>query len=381
MTEVTVIYGEEMLQHAPSGFDPKRPDWTEIVKRRLGDADEGGMNFTHPERPERLEVIIESLRSDPIADVYWTTGIRAPIETLSLAHSREHVELIQSYRGRSAWLSPDTTAVSEGSVLAAETAAGSACAAVDASVMTRSGRSFALVRPPGHHAHRSKSEGFCIFNNVAIAVEHARAHHGFERVLVVDFDAHHGNGTQSFFAEDSNVMHFDIHAEAPIYPGSGALFETGSGEGFGTLVNVPVPAKTGNAVMIEALEAILVPAAIRFGPELIVVSAGFDGHRSDLLLDQTEEGFAVVTSRLLELADLLTDGKIAFVLEGGYRDALSVSVRACLEVMAGGRVPAVPLGGEDPGRGHLQLASSFHNRPIYRARRNRVAVPANGALR
>lgn len=369
MTEVTVVYREEMLDHAPTGYDPNHPDWTEIVKKRLGQEDEGGMDFTHPERPERLQTIRRSLEERPVEGTLWASAEPASRELLELAHTPRLIERVQSHRGKSGWLSADTTAVSEGSVLAAEIAAGCACVAVDAAVSTTSGRSFALVRPPGHHAYADRSAGFCIFNNVAIATQHARVNHGVERVLIVDFDAHHGNGTQAIFTGDPNVMHFDIHAEAPVYPGSGGLFETGTAEDFGTIVNVPVPLKTGDGVMLEIIDAILIPAAVRFRPDLIIVSAGFDGHRSDLLLEQTEDGFAAMTARLLDLAQLLTEGKIAFVLEGGYREALSVSVRASLEVMAGGPVPSIALGGPDPGRSHLQLASNFHNRPVYRVPR------------
>ena len=364
MTEVSIIYDEKMLDHAPSGFDPKRPEWTEMVKRRLGDQDEGGMKFTHPERPERLEAIVRSLTERPIFGVTWKNAAPAPRATLSLVHEGKYLDFIESYRGKSGWLSPDTTAVSEGSVDAAQLAAGCACAAVDAAAEGAQ-RAFALVRPPGHHAHRDRAEGFCIYNNVAIAVEHARKNLGVGRVLIFDWDAHHGNDTQAIFTGDPDVMHVDIHAEAPVYPGSGSLVDTGGSMDRGTIINVPVPPKTGDAIMIEIIEAILVPAAIRFQPDLIVVSAGFDGHCHDLLLNQSERGFAYMTHQMLELADLLTGGRIAFVLEGGYRDALSLSARSVLEVMAGKEPPRPELGGPDPGRGHLQLASIFHNRPVY----------------
>ncbi len=365
MSSVALFYHPEMLQHAPDGYDPAHPEWTERVKRRLGNLDEGGMSFTHPERPERLEAIIESLRAAPIDGLEWHEPAPASHLQKARVHTQEHLELLESYRDRSGWLHHDTTAVSEGSIHAADLSAGAACEAVETVLDGAVRRSFALSRPPGHHAYANKSRGFCLLNNVAIAVQHAREQHGVERVLVVDWDAHHGNGTQAIFRGDPNVMHFDIHADAPVYPGSGPLFDTGDRGAIGTLINVPLPPKTGDAVMLEALDDILMPAAIRFQPELIVVSAGFDGHRADLLFEQTDDGFAAMTGRLLDLASLLTDGRIAFVLEGGYREALSASVRACLTVMAGREPPKVALGGEDPGRANLQLAASFHNRPVY----------------
>lgn len=364
MNEVAVIYDDAMLEHAPDGYDPRHPEWTEMVKRRLGDADEGGMSFTHPERPERLRAILKSLEERPIEGLRWLQPEPASRETLSLVHTDSHIDYVESHRGKCGWLYHDTTAVSEGSVHAAEVAVGSACMAVDCALGEQR-RSFALARPPGHHAYPDKSRGFCIYNNVGVAVRHAQIQHGIRKVLVVDWDAHHGNGTQAVFRGDPDVMHFDMHADSPTYPGTGPLFETGTQVDAGTLINVPLPPQTGDVVMLEAIDGILAPAALRFRPDLIVVSAGFDGHKSDLLLCQSEEGFAAMTARLLELASLLTDGRIAFVLEGGYRDALSVSVRACLEVLAGRTPPEIELGCDDPGRAALQLASVFHNRPIY----------------
>lgn len=367
MKRVAITYDDAVLEHAPDGYDPQRPEWTRMVKERLGDVDEGGMGFTHPERPERMEAVIESLRLRPIEGLDWLGAEAASRETLALVHTPAHLDYLESYRGRSGWIYHDTTAVSEGSLHAAEVAVGAACGAVEAVVRGDHRRSFALVRPPGHHAYADRSTGFCLLNNTAIAVEHARRRLGLRRIMVVDIDAHHGNGTQAFFERDPEVMHVDLHLEAPGYPGTGALFETGTGPGFGATINVPLPTKTGDAVPIEVMDAIVRPRAIAFQPELIVVSAGFDGHHADLLMGQSEHGFGALTGRLIALADLLTDGRIAWILEGGYRDALSVCVHACLEVMAGGQPAQIPLGGEDAGREALALAAVFHNRPVYAA--------------
>lgn len=363
--KVALIYDDAMLGHAPDGYDPQRPEWTEMVKKRLGELDEGGMKFTHPERPERLQAVLDSFEDVPVDCCEWLTAEPAPRERQALVHTEEYLDHIESFRGKSGWLHHDTTAVSEHSVHAADVAVGAACRAVDEVMSGAHRRAFALVRPPGHHTHAGKARGFCLYNNVAIAAEHARRTHGIERVLIVDWDAHHGDGTQSIVAADPDIMHFDIHAGAPVYPGTGALYETGAEPAVGTLINVPLPPKSGDAVVLEALDAILAPAALRFRPDLILVSAGFDGHQADLLFTQTEAGFAAQTARLLELAELLTDGRIAFVLEGGYREALSVSVRACVEVLAGAEPPEIELGAEDPGRSDLRLAANFHNRPIY----------------
>ena len=360
---VAVVYDDAMLEHAPDGYDPERPEWTRIVKERLGPHDEGGMQFTHPERPERLRAIVEALEEHPVEGLEWIRPSPADRAAKLLVHTAEHVDRIESYRGRSGWLDVDTTAVSEGSVHAADVAVGAAMRAAELAMEGQ--RAFALVRPPGHHCYADHPCGFCLYNNVAVAAAHARGSLGSERVLIVDWDAHHGNGTQAIFREDPSVMCFDIHAEAPIYPGSGPLHDTGSGEAHGTTINVPVPKGTGDVVPVEALERILRPAAERFAPDLVLVSAGFDGHAADLLMKQTDDGYAAMTGILLELAADVAGGRIGFVLEGGYREALSKSVRACLAVMAGAEPPAIERGADDPGREALALACTFHNRPIY----------------
>jgi len=366
MKPVKLIYDDVMLGHAPDGYDPARPEWTELIKERLGDLDEGGMEYTHPERPERLRVILESLEASPIEGLTLARATPADRATKRLAHTEEHIEYIESYRGRSGWLKEDTTAVSEGSCEAADTAVGAAIAAVETVLGDEGPRqAFAAVRPPGHHAGLDGPEGFCLYNNVAIAALHARRRLGVERVLVVDWDVHHGNGTQAILRDEPGTLHFDIHAAPPVYPGTGALFETGRARASGGLINVPLPSESGDSAFLEAIDTILRPAAERFLPDLVLVSAGFDAHPSDLLMNVSEAGFAAMTQRLMAIADRWCDGRLALVLEGGYREALSTSVHATLSTLVTGEAPAIERSLDDPGRHAVVTANRFHSRPVY----------------
>ncbi len=366
MMQVKVIYDDAMLGHAPDGYDPKRPEWTEIVRERLGELDEGGMRYTHPERPERLQAILASLEERPIEGLHLVGAEPADRDTKLLAHTAAHVDYVESYRGKSGWLHPDTTAVSGGSCEAADVAVGAAVGAVDV-VLSEEGprRAFALVRPPGHHAGPNGPEGFCLFNNVAIAALHAQERHDVERVLIVDWDVHHGNGTQAIVRDRADILHFDIHAEAPVYPGTGAVFDTGPRHRPGGLINVPVPLQSGDTVFVEALEEILAPAARHFLPDLVIVSAGYDAHPADLLMNVSEGAFAVMTEQVLALAERYCEGRIAFVLEGGYREALSTAVHASLRVLAGAEAPAIERDVDDPGRDAVLVADRFHSRPVH----------------
>lgn len=364
VNRATLIYDDAMLGHAPDGYDPNRPEWTALIKERLGDLDEGGTRFSHPERPERLRAILESLDDDPIEGIERMRAAPAGRETKLLAHSEAHVDYVESFRGRSGWLNEDTTAVSEESCHAADVAVGAATSAVDV-VLAEEGPSqaFAVVRPPGHHAGPDGPEGFCLYNNVAIATIHAQERRGVERVLVVDWDAHHGNGTQAILRDRKGVLHFDVHAEAPVYPGTGPLFDTGRSGG---LINVPLPPKSGDSAFLEAFDTILRPAAERFLPDLVIVSAGFDAHPSDLLMNVSEAGFAAMTQRLMDIADRWCEGRLALVLEGGYREALSRSVHATLRTLTTGEAPRLGRSeDDDPGRHAVITANRFHSRPVY----------------
>jgi acetoin utilization deacetylase AcuC-like enzyme len=216
---------------------------------------------------------------------------------------------------------------------------------------------FALVRPPGHHAESVRARGFCLFNNVAVAAAHAQAALGCRRVLIVDWDAHHGNGTQEIFWADPDVLFFDTHRAAPFYPGSGSLSEVGGGLGEGYTVNVPLPGGTGDMAMLKAFRDILVPAADAFRPDLVLVSAGFDAHRFDLAMNVSYEGFASMTGIVREIADRHCGGRLAMVLEGGYHtESLARGVHATLEVMAG----ADPQDPWAPGINEVEEAAGFH---------------------
>jgi len=221
----------------------------------------------------------------------------------------------------------------------------------------RTKSAFALVRPPGHHAEPVRARGFCLFNNVAVAAAHARSALGCERVLIVDWDAHHGNGTQDIFWAEPDVMFFDIHRAAPFYPGSGHLEEVGAGLGEGTTINVPLPAGAGDEAYLKAFRDILAPAAAWFKPDIILVSAGFDPHWHDLALNVSYEGFGALTGFMQQLAEQHCEGRLVFVLEGGYNlESLANGTRAVLAVLAGNTVP-VP---DTCGIAEVQAAADFH---------------------
>jgi acetoin utilization deacetylase AcuC-like enzyme len=213
----------------------------------------------------------------------------------------------------------DTAIKGEATLDAARRAAGGLLLAVDAVCTGRVENAFAVVRPPGHHATPSKGMGFCLFNNVALAARHAQTNHGLERVLIVDWDVHHGNGTQETFYEDASVLFFDTH-QSPLYPGSGHADETGRGAGEGFTINCPFPAGAGRREIVGAFRDQLVPAADRFRPQIVLVSAGFDSRVGDPLgrFTLTDADFAELTGIIREIADRHAGGRIVSTLEGGY---------------------------------------------------------------
>ena len=356
--DVTVLYDERMLAHRPDINDPFLPG---RLDRRVREILAGlTVKWAYPEHPGRLTAVRELLEREPVPGVRFEAGAPAASrEQLARVHTTAYLEEIYALRGQNAWLDVDTTAVSAGSVEAAEVAAGTAIAAVEAVVRGRTASAFALVRPPGHHAQPVRARGFCLFNNVAVAAAHAQVALDCSRVLIVDWDVHHGNGTQDIFWADPDVMFFDTHRAAPFYPGSGLLEEVGGGLGEGATVNVPLPGGAGDAALIKAFREILVPAADFFRPDLVLVSAGFDAHRLDLALNMSHEGFAALTGIVREIAERHCDGRLAMVLEGGYHlEALSHGVRAVLEVLAGAE-PPVP---QECGVSEVAAASEFHRR-------------------
>lgn len=327
-----------MLAHQPEVQDPYLPGRLERRVREILDGLE--VKWSYPEHPGRLTAIRDLLTRDPVDGVRFESGAVATREQLARVHTTSYLDDIYALRGQSAWLDEDTTAVSVGSIEAAEVAAGTAVKAVEAVMAGAADSAFALVRPPGHHAEPVRARGFCLFNNVAVAAAHAQAALGGGRVLIIDWDAHHANGTQDIFWADPDVMLFDTHRGAPFYPGTGDLEEVGGGLGRGTTVNVPLPEGSGDLALVAAFQNILLPAARWFQPDLILVSAGYDPHRLDLALNVGYPGFAAVTAIVRDLADELCDGRLALVLEGGYHlDSLSYGVRTTLEVLAGGDAP------------------------------------------
>jgi len=353
--DVLVLYDERMLQHNPEVQEPYLPG---RLERRVREILQGlDAKWSYPEHPGRITAIRELLEKHPVPGVRFGTGAAATRKQLARVHTTSYLEDIYSLRGKNAWLDEDTTAVSKGSVKAAEVAAGTAIQAVEAVMSGAASSAFALVRPPGHHAEPVRARGFCLFNNVAVAAAHAQRALGCQRILIIDWDAHHANGTQEIFWADPDVLLFDTHRAAPFYPGSGTLEEVGGGHGVGTTVNVPLPEGSGDLAIMEAFKTILVPAARWFKPDLILVSAGFDPHRLDLALNMSYDGFSAITGVVQALADELCEGRLAMVLEGGYHlESLSHGVRAVLEVLAGGE-PAVPV---ESGMEEVREAAEYH---------------------
>ena len=307
----------------------------ELYRRHLvGDAG-------HPERPERLTAVLGGLEKAGVLNALTRIPARpATDDELALAHDRSYVELVKRELANVEGvkqLSTGDTDVTRESLAAARAAAGGVLNAADTVASGRMKNAFCAVRPPGHHATQNRGMGFCIFNNVAIAARYLQKVHGIRRVLIVDFDYHHGNGTQDIFYDDDSVFYFSTHHYGA-YPGTGSAAETGRGKGLGTTLNVPLPPGASDAQILAAFEQQLVPAARRFKPDFILVSAGFDGMRNDLLgqFDITPQGYAAITRVIVRLADELCQGRIVSVLEGGYRlDGLAESVAAHVKALRG----------------------------------------------
>lgn len=295
----------------------------------------------HPECAARLSAIMNRLEEPGLgARLARISPESASIEQLMLVHSRAYISQVEALSARGGGMLDPDTPVSRESFEVALLAAGGVVTAVDALMAgpAELKHVFALVRPPGHHANATRGRGFCIFNNVAIAAAYARQRYHLHRVLIVDWDVHHGNGTQEIFDADPTVLYFSLH-EYPHYPGTGWLDEVGRGDGAGFTVNVPLPSGTDDGGYLYALRSILEPIALQYRPELVLVSAGFDAHAADPLASMavSSEGFGSFTRVVRAVAVASCDGRIALTLEGGYQlDALADSVRAVFTALLSG---------------------------------------------
>ena len=302
----------------------------------------------HPESPQRLEAILQVLEDSGLLKQMTALDPRPATDAQLLAvHSQKHLDKIRAAHERGGIMLDADTFLGERSREAAYLAAGAAIGAVDAVMNRQVDSAFAFVRPPGHHATRDLAMGFCIFNNIAVAAQHALDRYGLERVLIVDFDVHHGNGTQDIFYESPRVMYFSTH-RYPFYPGSGHWRDMGLGAGAGATINVPLPHSIGDKMYARIFDDLLYPASERYQPELVLVSAGYDAHWSDplgALMLLTTSGYGYLSRVLNAIARDFSNGRIVFVLEGGYNlEALGPSVAASAGALLGAEDAPDPLG-------------------------------------
>jgi acetoin utilization deacetylase AcuC-like enzyme len=293
------------------------------------------MPLGHPERPDRIRAIERALEHERFATLVREQAPLGDFDRVALAHPEAYIAQLQSAAPREGMVRIDEdTVMSPGTLEAALRGAGGAVRAVDEVMLGHVANAFVAMRPPGHHAERVRAMGFCFFNNAAIAARHAQQRYGAERVAIMDWDVHHGNGTQDIFWSDPSVLYASTH-EMPLYPGTGALSERGEHD---TIVNAPLAAGDGGEVFREAFEAAVLPRIDAFQPDLIVISAGFDAHWRDPLasLNLTEADFAWATKRLMDLADRHAGGRVVSLLEGGYDlEGLAKSTAAHVNALMG----------------------------------------------
>ena len=324
MARTAVVIDPEYLKHDPGQF--------------------------HPERPERLKVLLNLARELDATNFQLLPPRAATRREIESCHAQNYIDLVQATSTTNRYALDGDTVTSRDSFGVGLLAVGGFLKLLDAIAAGEARNGFALVRPPGHHALRDRAMGFCLFNTIAIGAHHVRRHYGAKRVLIMDWDVHHGNGTQGAFYQDPSVLYLSTH-QYPYYPGTGAAEEIGRGAGEGYTVNIPLPAGCGDAEYLRVFNEIVVPVAEKFAPDWILVSAGFDPHRRDPLggMNVTERGFAAMAARLMRLAEKHAGGKIAFLLEGGYDlAALKNSVAAVLETLKEGPTASLSgnLGGE-----------------------------------
>jgi len=290
----------------------------------------------HPERSDRIRAVMKVLSAPEFSPLIRREAPVGDEADILHAHSSDHLARVKAAAPKEDWSQLDAdTYMSPATLEAALRCVGGAVAATDAVFAGDAENAFVAMRPPGHHAERRRAMGFCFFNAVAIAAYHARLKHGAERVAVIDFDVHHGNGTQDIFWDDASLFYGSTH-QFPFYPGTGAREETG----VGNIFNAPLRGGDGSKEFRQAMEAIILPALKRFSPDFLIISAGFDAHRNDLLggLALSEPDFAWITLKLLEQADKSCGGRVVSVLEGGYDlAALAASTAVHVEALMRGK--------------------------------------------
>ena len=290
----------------------------------------------HPERPDRLRASLAALQQSSVWDqLHQIEPTPANVDQVAYAHNPAYSEHIRQHCEREIPLTYDTTVGFESFDIAL-LSTGGVLRAADAVATGEVKNAFAMVRPPGHHATPGQSMGFCLFNNIAITARYLQREHGVGKVAIVDWDVHHGNGTQDIFYEDETVFFFSIH-QSPLYPGTGSSRERGSGKARGTTLNVPMPAGSSDADYTTVFTDVLIPVLRDFSPEFLLISAGFDAHYLDPLAgtELTADGFATLTDLMLEFADETPSGRVVSALEGGYSlEGVSESVTAHVERLA-----------------------------------------------
>ncbi|MCX8117569.1 MAG: histone deacetylase [Desulfobacterota bacterium] len=296
------------------------------------------MDPGHPESPERLRVIYEMLEEPDLKGFLELVPPRfATREELELVHSPAYIDQVAKTSGKPYYRLDMDTSTCAKSYETALLAAGGLLELIKAVMEGRLKNGFALIRPPGHHAERDRAMGFCLFNNIAVGALYAIKEFSLERILIVDWDVHHGNGTQNMFYEDPRVLYVSTHRYGFFYPGTGSANEVGKGKGLGFTVNIPLSIRAGDAEFGNIFEKLIKPIALEYRPQLVLISAGFDTHYNDPLggMEVTEKGFARMTQILMEVAEATAQGRVAIALEGGYDVAgQGRSVKAVLKELA-----------------------------------------------
>ncbi|MBT9171165.1 MAG: Histone deacetylase-like amidohydrolase [Actinobacteria bacterium] len=314
----------------------------------------------HPENSKRLEAILEGITTSGLKDkLLWARPSEADVEVIALVHSQEYIAKVASLSAakKLVHLDPDTV-VSEKTFQCARYAVGGVLQGLQDMANGRCENGFALVRPPGHHARKASGMGFCIFNNAAVGAEYAIREMGWKQVVIIDWDAHHGNGVQEIFYDRDDVLYISLH-QYPHYPGTGYFTEVGEGRGEGFTINLPFGPGSGDSEYLLALEKIILPIATQFDPQLVLVCAGYDGHRDDPLsaLELSTDVFNKMAGRVKDLAQICCEGRLLVVLEGGYGlDSLSDSVVATLRALVEPATDTLKKGKKEPSE--LPEASS-----------------------